>query len=53
MGYVFLIVGLLILAGTAGSADLNSTMAIMEIIVYSFVGLAAMATGAMLLSDKN
>ena len=45
MNYVFTAVGFLIMAGTAGSSDIDVTMSLTQITVQSLIGAALFARG--------
>jgi Na+/H+-dicarboxylate symporter len=45
MNYVFVVVGFLIMAGTAGASDIDVTMSMTQITVQVLIGIAIFALG--------
>jgi hypothetical protein len=53
MNYVFVVVGWLIMAGTAGASDMDVTMSMTQITVQVLIGIAIFARGWLGLISKD
>lgn len=53
MNYVFAVVGFLIMAGTAGSSDIDVTMSMTQIAVQALIGVAIFGFGILGLISQD